>query len=49
MHINKNILFDRIKNFLQNKKEKVTVDYDFLLSLIHQVIFHDSTQNCIIK
>ncbi len=31
------------------KKEQLTIDYNFLIKLIHQVIFHDSTQNCIIK
>ena len=31
------------------KKDKLTIDYGFLIKLIHQVIFHDSTQNCIIK
>jgi hypothetical protein len=31
------------------KKEILAIDYDFLIKLIHQVIFHESTQNCIIK
>ncbi|HMS91570.1 MAG TPA: RNA-directed DNA polymerase [Candidatus Absconditabacterales bacterium] len=49
MHIDKHILFEKIETFLQSKKNKLTVDYDFLFCLIHQVIFHDSTHDCIIK
>lgn len=49
MHIDKHILFEKIENFLSTKKEMLTVDYDFLIGLIHQVIFHDSTKDCIIK
>ena len=49
MHIDKYILFEKIKTFLSEKKPKLTIDYDFLIKLIRQVIFHDSTQNCIIK
>lgn len=49
MHIDKHILFAKIENFLQSKKERLPVDYDFLIKLIHQVIFHDSTRDCIIK
>lgn len=49
MHIDKYILFEKVENFLSKKKEKLTIDYDFLIKLIYQVIFHDSTQNCIIK
>lgn len=49
MHIDKYILFEKIEKFLSKKKDKLTIDYDFLLKLIHQVIFHDSTNNCIIK
>lgn len=49
MHIDKYILFEKIETFLSNKKEQLTIDYDFLIKLIHQVIFHDSTKDCIIK
>jgi len=49
MHIDKQILFEKIETFLSEKKEKLSVDYNFLIKLIYQVIFHDSTQNCIIK
>ena len=49
MHIDKYILFEKIKTFLSEKKEKLSIDYDFLIKLINQVISHDSTQNCIIK
>lgn len=61
MHIDKHILFEKIKQKLSSfvkedaqraggfKKSRLTIDYDFLLRLIHQVIFHDSTRDCIIK
>ncbi len=49
MHIDKQILFEKIETFLFEKRERLTIDYDFLIKLIRQVIFHDSTQNCIIK
>jgi len=49
MHIDKYILFEKIETFLSKKREMLTIDYDFLIKLIHQVIFHDSTLNCIIK
>ncbi|MCX6825534.1 MAG: RNA-directed DNA polymerase [candidate division SR1 bacterium] len=61
MHIDKHILFEKIKFFLSSFskggvprsgggfKNKLTIDCDFLINLIHQVIFHDSTKNCIIK
>ena len=49
MHIDKNILFEKIESFLSEKKGKLNINYDFLIKLIYQVIFHESTQNCIIK
>jgi len=49
MHIDKYILFAKIETFLSEKKEKLSVDYDFLIKLIHQVIFHESTLDCVIK
>jgi hypothetical protein len=49
MHIDKYILFEKIEKFLSEKRQKMTVDCDFLIKLIHQVIFHESTQNCVIK
>lgn len=49
MSIDKNILFDKVQSFLQTRKNKLTIDYDFLFHLIYQTIFHDPTKNCIIK
>jgi len=49
MHIDKYILFEKIEKFLSEKKEKLSIDYDFLIKLIHQIIFHDSTRDCTIK
>ncbi len=49
MNIDKQILFERIKAFLTRHESKLNVDFDFLIHLLHQTIFHDSTKNCIIK
>jgi hypothetical protein len=49
MNIDKAILFGQVENFLKKYKEQLTIDYDFLLKLIKQTIFHDPTNNCIIK
>lgn len=49
MHIDKYILFEKIETFLFKKKEQLTIDYNFLIKLIHQVIFHDSMKDCVIK
>jgi len=49
MHIDKQILFKKIEKILSKKKDKLNIEYDFIIKLIHQVIFHDSTKNCNIK
>jgi len=55
MHINKDILFRQILKVLnkcppvKGELKGVCINYDFLINLIHQVIFHDSTIDCIIK
>ena len=49
MNINKVILFDKIKNILDNKQDKLEINYDFLLKLIQKVVFHDNIKNAIFK
>ena len=49
MAMNKNILFQKIKNELQKRKEKINFDFELVLYLIKQTIFNDPTKNCIIK
>jgi len=49
MALNKNILFEQVKNTLQNKKHKINFDYNLILSLIKTTIFNNPTQNCIVK
>lgn len=49
MSINKEILFAQVENFLIKHKKQLTIDYDFLLQLIRQTIFHDPTNSCSIK
>jgi len=47
MSINKNILFEKLEQFI-NKKYQYP-DKDLLIKLCKQIIFNDSTKNCIIK
>ncbi len=47
MHINKNILFEKLSSFVQ--QNYLLPDKALLLELCQKVIFNDSTQNCIIK
>jgi len=47
MSINKNILFAKLKHFIQQKYH--ASDKNMIIELCRKVIFNDSTQNCIIK
>ncbi len=47
MSINKNILYRKLENFIIDKY--TTPDKDLLLKLSKQIIYNDSTKNCIIK
>jgi len=47
MHINKNVLYERLTLFI-NQKYKES-DKALLLALCHKIIFNDPTKNCIIK
>lgn len=47
MSINKNILFAKLKQFVNEKYKHP--DKDLLIKLCRQIIFNDSTKNCIIK
>lgn len=49
MHIDKYILFNQIKNVLSKEKDTLHIDYNFLIKLIQQIIFHDATKDCDIK
>jgi len=49
MHIDKHILFDQIQKSLSKEKNTLQIDYDFLMKLIQQIIFHDATKDCNIK
>lgn len=49
MHIDKHILFNQIEKTLSEKKDTLRIDYNFLIKLIQQVIFHDATKDCNIK
>jgi RNA-directed DNA polymerase len=47
MHINRDILFRKLKLFIQrNYKEQ---DKDLILELCHKIIFNDPAKNCVIK
>ncbi len=47
MHINKNILFEKLKAFI--KQQYFQADKELLLTLCQKIIYNDPTQNCIIK
>ena len=47
MHINKNILFEKLSAFIN--KQYLHTDRKLLLELCQKIIFNDPTQNCIIK
>jgi len=47
MHINKNLLFERLKAFI-NEKYKGR-DKDLIIDLCRKIIFYDPTRKCVIK
>ena len=47
MSINKNILFDKIEHFIQQKYH--APDKEFIVELCKTIIFNDPTKNCLIK
>ena len=47
MHIDKNILFNRLQTFINEKY--IAPDKELLIELCRKVIFNDSTKNCFIK
>ncbi len=49
MFIDKNILYKKIENKINRINRNNIVDQIWLLNIIHKVIFHDPTKNCIIK
>ncbi|MBS4012609.1 MAG: group II intron reverse transcriptase domain-containing protein [Bacteroidetes bacterium] len=49
MSMNKNLLYEKVKNELLKTKHKHTFDLSLVLYLIEKTIFNDPKQNCIIK
>lgn len=49
MSINKDILFEKIENILNNKKYLLKMDYNFVLNFIKKIIYNDPTKNSIFK
>jgi len=49
MSIDKTILYQKIERKLNSLNENNKFDSVWLLTLIHKIIFHDPTKNCIIK
>lgn len=47
MHINKNILYNKLEKFITQKYHQT--DKELVLSLCKQIIFNNPTQNCIVK
>ncbi len=49
MHINKMLLFNKVKDQLINHLQKPIFDLNLVLYLLEKVIFNDPTTNCIVK
>ncbi len=49
MSINKEILWNKIKNTLLKNKDKCSFDFYLILSLIKKIVFHNYTKNYIIR
>ena len=49
MSMNRNLLFEKIKQELQKRRNGIEFDFDLVLYLIEKTIFNDPTNNCIIK
>ena len=47
MHINRNLLFERLQQFILQKYHQP--DRELIIALCRKIIFNDPTQNCIIK
>jgi RNA-directed DNA polymerase len=47
MHINKEILFSRLKKFIESQYKQN--DKELMLEVCHKIIFNSPTENCIIK
>ncbi|MFA6094750.1 MAG: reverse transcriptase domain-containing protein [Candidatus Paceibacterota bacterium] len=49
MSIDKNILYKKIEERVVCMKNNYSFDVAWLLALIHQIIFHDPTKDCVVK
>lgn len=49
MSMNRNLLFEMVKQELLKKRKGIEFDLDLVLYLIEKTIFNDPTKNCIIK
>lgn len=49
MAMDRHILLEKTRKVLEKKKEELKVDLDFILQLLHQIIFNDPTKNCIVR
>ena len=49
MSMNKNLLFELVKNRLVKQKHKISFDLNLVLYLLDKTIFNDPTQHCTIK
>ena len=49
MSMDRNILYQKIEKTLRRFRNEANFDIDFILRLIHQVVFNDPTKNCVIK
>ena len=49
MSIDHSILYQKVEKTVNRFQEIADFDIDLVLHLVHKVIFHDSTKNCVVK
>ncbi|MDP3882658.1 MAG: reverse transcriptase domain-containing protein [Candidatus Staskawiczbacteria bacterium] len=49
MAIDHNILYQKVENTINRFRKEASFDVDFILRLIHKIIFHNHIKNCKIK
>ncbi len=49
MSIDRNVLYKQVRKILEKDNNKTNFDIKFILPIIKDIIFHDSTKNCHIK
>lgn len=49
MSIHRPLLYQKVEKTIHRYQNEINCDYNLLLPLVRQIIFHDPTKNCVIK